>query len=77
MVNHTGRSWFAMMINKAVFYASEVAAILGYSTHTVYHLIHTKQLPAFRDKGCKAWRIPESAIIGYVNSRMAQQDDAK
>ena len=38
-----------MMINKAVFYASEVAAILGYSTHTVYHLIHTKQLPAFRD----------------------------
>lgn len=76
MVNHTGRKWFAMMINKAV-YASEVAAILGYSTHTVYHLIHTKQLPAFRDKGCKAWRIPESAIISYVNFRIAQQDDVK
>lgn len=58
-----------MLINKVVFYASEVAALLGYSTHTVCHLIHTGQLYAFRDPGRKAWRIPESAIIDYINAR--------
>jgi len=64
-----------MIINKVVFYASEAAAMLGYSTHTVYHLIHTGQLQAFRDKGRKTWRIPESSIIAYLNTRMAQLDD--
>lgn len=65
-----------MIINKIVFYASEAAAMLGYSTHTVYHLIHTGQLQAFRDKGQKAWRIPESSIIAYLNSCMPQMDDS-
>ena len=64
-----------MIINKVVFYASEAAAMLGYSTHTIYHLIHTGQLQAFRDKGRKIWRIPESSIIAYLNTRMAQLDD--
>lgn len=64
-----------MIINKVVFYASEAAAMLGYSTHTIYHLIHTGQLQAFRDKGRNAWRIPESSIIAYLNTRMAQLDD--
>lgn len=64
-----------MIINKVVFYASEAAAMLGYSTHTIYHLIHIGQLQAFRDKGRKTWRIPESSIVAYLNTRMAQLDD--
>ena len=67
----------SMIINKLVFYASEAAAMLGYSTHTVYHLIHTGQLQAFRDEGRKTWRIPESSIIAYLNARTAQQDEIK
>ena len=63
-----------MMINKMVFFASEAAALLGYSTHTVYHLIHTGQLQAFRDEGRKAWRIPENAIIAYLNACTAQKE---
>ena len=77
MVNIIGKEVFAMVINKMVFYASEAAAMLGYSTHTVYQLIHTGQLQAFRDEGRKTWRIPESSIMAYLNTRMAQQDAAK
>ena len=66
-----------VIINKLVFYASEAAAMLGYSTHTVYYLIHTGQLQAFRDEGRKTWRIPESSIIAYLNARTAQQDEIK
>lgn len=66
-----------MLINKAVFYASEVAALLGYSTHTVYQLIHTGQIQAFRDEGRKAWRIPESSIHAYLSARMDNQKHRK
>ena len=62
-----------MMINKVVFFASEAAALLGYSTHTVYHLIHSGQLPAFREDGHKTWRIPESSIQAFLDSRMEQK----
>ena len=59
-----------MLINKTVFFASEAAALLGYSTHTVYQLIHQGKLGAFREEGHKAWRIPESSIHAYLESCM-------
>ena len=61
-----------MMINKMVFAVAEAAAILSYSSQTVYHLIHTRQLFAYKDEGRKAWRIPEKAIEDYLNARMAR-----
>lgn len=51
-----------MLINKTVFFASEAASLLGYSTHTIYQLIHEGKLAAYREEGYKAWRIPEASI---------------
>lgn len=59
-----------MLINKAVFYVSETACLLNCSAHYVYKLIHTGQIPAYKDDGCKAWKIPESSIQNYINSRI-------
>ena len=61
-----------MLINKTVLFASEAAAVLGYSTHTIYQLIHQGKLPAFREEGHKAWRIPESSIKAYVDACLKQ-----
>ncbi|MBO6303856.1 MAG: helix-turn-helix domain-containing protein [Selenomonadaceae bacterium] len=66
-----------MLINKVVFFASEIASMLGYSTQTVYSLIHTGKLKAFRDEGHKAWRIPESAVEDYLKTRLNGKSPVK
>jgi len=61
-----------MLVNKTVLYASEVASLLGYSTHTVYRLIHCGKIPAYKEEGCRAWHIPESSVLAYIDSRLKQ-----
>lgn len=60
-------------IPKSVLYVSEVASILGYSSHFVYNLIHTGQLKAYKNVGCKSWRISVEAIQDYLNSQKSLQ----
>ena len=62
-----------MLINKTILLASEAASVLNYSTQTIYKLIHEGKLAAFKEKGHKVWRIPESSIVDYVNSCMADK----
>lgn len=59
-----------MLINKTVLFVSEAACILGCSAHYIYHLIHTGKLEAYKEKGGRVWRIPESSIEKYIASRM-------
>ena len=59
-----------MQVEKRVLHVSEAAAILSCSSQTVYQLIHTDVLPAF--KTGKAWKIPASAIEEYINFRLKE-----
>lgn len=56
-------------IPKSILYVSEVASVLGYSSHFVYNLIHTGQLKAYKNVGCKSWRIPVDSIQDYLNTQ--------
>lgn len=59
-----------MLINKAVLYVSEAAALLGCSSQYIYHLIHTGNLAAYKDEGTRAWKIPEESIKQYITDRL-------
>jgi len=59
-----------MTINKEVVSVSEAAALLGISSQTVYDLIHTGELVAYKDAGRHPWHIPSSAIEDYIQRRM-------
>ena len=63
-----------MLINKTVLLASEAASVLNYSTQTIYKLIHTGKLEAFKEKGHKVWRIPEKSIEDYIHFCMANKE---
>lgn len=62
-----------MQLSKTLLHVSDVASLLGYSSHTVYNLIKTKQLTAYKDAGGKAWKIPVSAVEAYVNSKIVKR----
>ena len=66
-----------MLINKTVFFASEAASLLGYSTHTIYQLIHEGKLAAYREEGHKAWRIPEASIQAHIDACMQRYASRK
>ena len=61
-----------MQLPKTLLHVSDVASLLGCSSHTVYNLIKTGQLTAYKDAGGKAWKIPVSSVEAYVKSRVAQ-----
>lgn len=58
-----------IQIPKAVLFVSEAASLLGYSSHFVYELIHSGKLYAYKNPGCKTWKIPVEAIMDYLNSQ--------
>ena len=60
-----------MQVSKTLLHVSDVASLLGYSSHTIYNLIKTVKLTAY--KNAKAWKIPVSAVEAYVKSRVVQQ----
>lgn len=62
-----------MQISKTLLHVSDVASLLGYSSHTIYHLIKTGQLIAYKNDGGKAWKIPASAVEDYVNSKIVKK----
>lgn len=61
-----------MQLSKTLLHVSDVASLLGCSSHTVYNLIKTGQLTAYKDARGKAWKIPVSAVEAYVKTRVAQ-----
>jgi len=54
----------AALIAKRTIFAAEAACILGCSVQSVYNMIHTKQLTAF--KIGRSWKIPVEAIDEFV-----------
>ena len=64
-----GRIMQVINIPKTVLYVSEVASVLGYSSHLVYDLIHTGQLKAYKNVGCKSWWIPVDSIQDYLSTQ--------
>lgn len=57
-----------MIINKTTLTIQDVQYILGSSAYSVYKLIHEGKLYAYKDAGGKMWKIPEQAILDYLNS---------
>lgn len=45
-------------VPKTVLFVSETASLLGVSAYSVYKLIHSKILTAYKDAGSNTWRIP-------------------
>lgn len=63
----------SISVPKTLLHVSDVASLLGYSSHTVYHLIKTKQLTAYKENGCKVWKIPAFAVKDYIKSKVSLQ----
>ena len=59
-----------MKLEKTILTTAEAAAVLSCSTQTIYHLIHTRSLGAYKDVGGRPWRIPDYSIKDYIASRM-------
>ena len=57
-----------MVINKTTLTIQDVQYILGSSAYSIYKLIHEEKLYAYKDDGGKMWKIPEQAILDYLNS---------
>jgi excisionase family DNA binding protein len=69
MINHERKEVFIMevlKIEKVVLHVSEVACLLQCSSLTVYKLIHSGKLPAY--KSGKAWKIRVSDLEKYLRS---------
>lgn len=58
----------------------EVAELLRISTKTVYHMIHSGELKAFkvRPRRTAPWRIPEAELRRFIaaNSSQTQQQNS-
>ena len=59
-----------MTITKCVFYVSEAATLLNCAPYQIYRLIHTGQLPAYKNENGKAWHIPEQSIRDYIHAQI-------
>lgn len=57
-----------MVINKTTLTIQDAQYILGSSAYSIYKLIHEGKLYAYKDTGGKIWKIPEQAILYYLNS---------
>ena len=55
-----------MLIDKQVFNIPETACLLGISSGSVYQLIHSKKLQAYKQNNY-AWRIPDYALQQYID----------
>ena len=62
-----------MLISKTVLFVSETACVLGCSSYQIYRLIHEGKLPAYKDEGARAWKIPETSIQAYIQTRMEKK----
>lgn len=51
----------------------EVQMILGVSATTVYELMKSKQIPAFK-LGKKMWRIPKQSLVDYLSNVLHVND---
>ncbi len=59
-----------VQVNKSVIFASEAATLLGMSVQRVYGLIHSGELPAYKEKDSHAWKIPAESIANYIQVQM-------
>lgn len=55
-----------MLIEKVFLHVSDVASLLGCSSHTVYQLIKSGRLIAHKEG--KAWKVHEDDIKIYVDA---------
>lgn len=56
-------------VPKTLLHVSDVASLLGFSSQTVYHLIRTNQLVAYKENGGKVWKIPAFSVENYIRSK--------
>ena len=66
-----------MLINKTVLYVAEAASLLNCPTRTIYGLIHTGMLKAYKNPGGNSWHIPETALQEYVDNRINERYPAR
>lgn len=61
-----------MIIDKKVLNITETAYLLGISSFSVYNLIRSGKIIAYKDENNYAWHIPEAALQAYMESRLTQ-----
>lgn len=62
-----------IQVNKSVIFASEAAALLGMSVQRVYGLIHSGELPAYKELDSRAWKIPAESVANYIQKQMKER----
>ena len=56
----------SILVSKSVLFTSEAATLLSLSVQRVYGLIHSCKLPAYKEKDCRAWKIPAESVTNYI-----------
>ena len=59
-----------MMLDKKLFYVSDVASSLGCSSHKVYAMLRDGELKGFQDTIGGTWRIPANEVEQYIADKM-------
>ena len=62
-----------IQVNKSVIFASEAASMLCMSVQRVYGLIHSGELPAYKEKDSRAWKIPAESVANYIQKQMKER----
>ena len=63
-----------MILDKKILNISEAAFLLGVSGRSVYQLIHSGKLCAYKDENNYAWHIPEEALKHYMAARLTEMN---
>ena len=61
-----------MILDKKILNISEAAFLLGISGRSVYQLIHSGKLCAYKDENHYAWHIPEESLKHYMATRLTE-----
>ena len=59
-----------MMLDKKLFYVSDVASSIGCSSHKIYAMLKTGELKGFQDVRGGTWRIPAYEVEQYIADKM-------
>ncbi|MDY4416691.1 helix-turn-helix domain-containing protein [Selenomonas sp.] len=67
----------SILVSKSVLFTSEAATLLSLSVQRVYGLIHSGKLPAYKEKDCRAWKIPAESVTNYIQMQLKENGTQK
>ena len=67
----------SILVSKSVLFTSEAATLLSLSVQRAYGLIHSGKLPAYKEKDCRAWKIPAESVTNYIQMQLKENGTQK